>query len=133
MNTVHPYFVTKARAWMISAGGDPAKAGELARWAQIAWYAARTATGAPDHTHGFRYRGVIIAEDGTLLAETRRCGRSRGLQADYVDLGDLKRLTGTDGGPHVVDMALGRIRRAVGQPVAHVRFSEVCEGRAPQA
>lgn len=131
--TVHPYFVAKASEWMRRAGGDPARAGDLARWAQIAWHAGRSADGAPDHTGGFRYRGVLIAEDGTLLAETRRCGRKRGPKADYVDLGDLRRLTGTDVGPHVVDMALGRIRRAVGQPVAHVRFSEVCEGRAPQA
>ena len=132
MNT-HPYFTAKARAWMVAAGGDPDNADALARWAQIAWYAARTVSGAPDRAHRFRYRGVIIGEDGTLLAETRRCGRKRGLTADYVDLGDLRRLTGTDDGPHVLDMAMARIRRAVGQPVAHVRFSDVCEGCAPQA
>ena len=37
------------------------------------------------------------------------------------------------GDPAVVDMTLGAIRRAVGQPVAHCKFSEVCVGAAAPA
>ena len=36
------------------------------------------------------------------------------------------------GDPAVVDMTLGAIRRAVGQPVARCKFSEVCVGAAPR-
>ena len=127
MNTVHPYFTAKASQWMRCAGGDPAAAGALARWAQIAWYASRP----NNYVYRMQWRGVIIAADGTLLAETRRYGRGPGLMVDHVDVADLKRLTGA-GYPTVVDMALGAIRRAVGQPVAHCKFSEVCVGAAPR-
>lgn len=126
IGTVHPYFTAKASQWMRRAGGDPAAAGDLARWAQIAWHAAR-----PHNTCQLQRRGVIIAADGTLLAETRSCGRGPGPMVDHVDVADLRRLTGA-GYPTVVDMALGAIRRAVGQPVAHVKFSEVCVGAAPR-
>ena len=124
--TVHPSFTARAAEWMRSAGGDPAAAGDLARWAQIAWHAAM-----PHNTCQLQRRGVIIAADGTLLAETRSGGRGPGPMVSHVDVADLKRLTGA-AYPTVVDMALGAIRRAVGQPVAHVRFSQVCTRPVPR-
>lgn len=112
----HPYFVAWARDWMRRVGGDPACAGELARWAEIARLA------------GMRGRGVIVAADGTLLAET---WQSRGrLTCRYVDTADLARLTGTTWYPNVLDMAMGAIRRAVGQGVAHASYWDVCTGHA---
>lgn len=109
------YFVAQARDWMRRAGGDPACAGELARWAEIARLA------------GMSDRGVIVAADGTLLAET---WQSRGrLTCRYVDTADLARLTGT-WYPNVLDMAMGAIRRAVGQGVAHASYWDVCTGHA---
>ncbi|AYD89168.1 hypothetical protein D5R93_02245 [Actinomyces lilanjuaniae] len=88
MTAVHPYFTARAEAWMRHAGGDPRDAADLARWAQTARMVGDPA------------RGVVVAADGTLVAETRR---SRGL-------------------------ALGAIRQAVGQPVAHATYAEVCQG-----
>ena len=109
------YFVARARDWMRRVGGDPTRAGELARWAEIARLA------------GMRGRGVIVAADGTLLAET---WQSRGrLTCRYVDTADLARLTGT-WYPNVLDMAMGAIRRAVGQGVAHASYWDVCTGHA---
>ncbi|MBW3068580.1 hypothetical protein GZ998_03505 [Actinomyces sp. 594] len=119
--TAHPYVTAKARAWMLRAGGRPQDAAQLARWAQIAWHANRLGMS------GVQNRGVIVAADGTLLAETRLCGRRRGVRAQHVSPDDMERITGSSY-PTVADMAMGRIRHAVGQPVAHARFSELCEG-----
>lgn len=119
--TIHPYITAKARAWMLRAGGRPQDAAQLARWAQIAWHANRL--GMP----GVRNRGVIVTADGTLLAETRRCGHGPGLHAQHVDQASMERLTGSPY-PTVLDMAIGRIHHEIGQPVAHARFSELCEG-----
>lgn len=124
--TIHPYFVAKAAQWMRRAGGRAEDAEDLARWAQIAWHADRLGMA------GARLRGVVIAEDGTLLAETRRSREpGRGVSAVCVVPEDLKRLTGA-AVPNVVDMAMSAIGRAVGRPVRHVRFSEVCQGREPR-
>ncbi|ARD42478.1 hypothetical protein [Actinomyces gaoshouyii] len=130
VDAVHPYFIIKAAEWMRRAGGDPADAGGLARWAQIAWHAARDESGRPTRSR-FRYRGVFVAQDGTVLAETRRYGSGE-LTVDHVESADLERLTG-ETSPTVWDMALAAIRRAVGQPVAYCRYSEVCQGPTPRA
>lgn len=110
----HPYFVAKAREWMHRAGARPQDSADLARWAQIA------------SAVGDRTRGVIVAKDGTLLAETRRTTRAR-VNATYVDQAALARLTGS-ASPTVVDMAIGQISQAVGQPCALATWSDLCTG-----
>ncbi|WP_159626729.1 hypothetical protein [Actinomyces sp. zg296] len=126
VDAVHPYFAAKAAEWMSRAGGDPADSGDLARWAQIVWHAAHDELGACIY-NSFIYRGVIIAQDGTLLAETFRSEEG----ADYVYRADLRRL-GCGASANVVGLARGAIHQAVGQPVAYCRYSEVCEGPTPQ-
>lgn len=108
----HPYFTARARAWMARAGGRPQDSSALARWAQTARLA------------DLDDRGVIIGRDGTLLAETRR---RRGHY--YVAPGDMARLGLTTGSTEL-GAALGAVRRAVGQAVAHVTYWEVCCGAA---
>lgn len=126
--TVHPYFTAKASQWMRRAGGDPAAAGDLARWAQIAWHAAR-----PHNTCQLQRRGVIIAADGTLLAETRSCGRGPGPMVDHVDVADLRRLTGATYG----DVSLRhvtRVRRADRARItAIIEVALAAAGRDPAA
>lgn len=54
----HPYFVAKAREIFARAGGDPEKSSALAAWAE-------DARARMDSKHG-----VLVAEDGTLVART---------------------------------------------------------------
>ncbi|WP_103061542.1 hypothetical protein [Actinomyces qiguomingii] len=111
----------RACGWILHEGGSLRDAGQLARWARNAWWANRL--GLP----GARSRGVIVAADGTLLAETRRHGHGPGPYTQHVVLADMLRLTGGEY-PTEIGIAMGRIRQAIGQPVAHARFSELCEG-----
>lgn len=53
---VHPYFIDRARNLFAAAGGNAAAAMPLAAWAE-----------ANRHTE---LAGVIVSEDGTILAET---------------------------------------------------------------
>ena len=106
----HPYFTARARAWMARASARPQDSSALARWAQTARLA------------GMADRGIILGRDGTLLAETRR---RRGHY--YVDPGDMARL-GLTTVPTELGAAMGALRRAVGQAVAHAAYWEVCCG-----
>lgn len=106
-----PYFIAKAREYMHKAGGDPDLAGPLADWAR----AAR----AINDTN----RGVIVAEDGTIVAQTRRMGYPAA--ASYVTQEDAQRY-----GLHAeeVGLAMGELRRITGQRLVHVTMSDVCCG-----
>jgi hypothetical protein len=110
-----PYFVAKAREIFDRAGGDPDRSGPLAEWAQAA---------VDDNPR----RGVILAEDGRILAATLYTpGGPGAVGATYV-------IAVSDGLPtdRILDMevglAEGALRKATGQAVIHVRHSQVCRG-----
>ena len=109
--TVHPYFTAKARAVFTAAGGDPDHSRPLAAWAQQA-----------RETDDPRL-GVIVAETGEILAETRRT--TGGVAAAYVravtDPAD-RDLVGL-----VADLATSALGRRH-SPAIHVRYSQVCQG-----
>lgn len=115
MTTVRPYYLAKARDMLRRAGGDPDVAGPLAEWAER-------------HRDDETVQGVVVAEDGTLVAETIRAREGNGRPgATYIAGADIERYHLTH---HVLDMALPDLRRAAGQQVIHVTRSEVCRGAA---
>ena len=112
-------FELNARELLARAGGDPANAGPLAQWGRTL---RRECPGNRAD------RGVIVAEDGTLIAETRRRGWKGGHgAAQYVSA----RLDG--GNTEVVNveygLAQGRINQEVGTNTIHVTYWEV--GKTP--
>ena len=118
----HPYFVAKARDFMRRAGAAPdVDITGIARWAQIAYLASQA--GHPR----VRRRGIIVGEDGSVLAETRLSGKGPGPHVFHVDRPDLKRITGHDG-PSYLGLATGAIHQATGLRVVHATFSDLCEG-----
>ena len=108
----HEYFIAKAREVFARAGGDPANAGALAEWAEEA------------KKIGDAKRGVIVAEDGQIIAATRYVAEP-GIGASYVIKADSDRL-GLFG--NEVGLALGQIRQQVSQRVIHVTMPEVTRG-----
>jgi hypothetical protein len=109
---VHPYFTDKARDVFTKAGGDPDVTGPLARWAQ-------------DHK-GKRGVGVIVAEDGTLVAETRHVDATDSTPgATYVTRQDASRLGMVW---HEVDLAMAELQHRTGRRHIHVKVSEVTQG-----
>lgn len=119
--TIHPYYRQKARAWMRRAGARPQDAGDLARWAQNA-----ALVGDPG-------RGIIVAQDGTLVAETFRCYGL--IPTDYADLDAMARIIGTPKSfiANQADMAVHELARAIGQPCARATYSDLCRGaRGPE-
>jgi hypothetical protein len=116
---VHPYYLGKARRIMREAGGDPGDAEALAEWGQKAIAdpannsSAKTARGPHD------LFGVFVAEDGEIMAETRRAAGDR-VPASYCT-GDGAKRWGVE---HVeAGMALSEIRRASGKSVIFVKSS----------
>jgi hypothetical protein len=109
-DTVPGYFTAKAREIFMKAGGNPDNAGGLAEWAQSAR--------AANNTRG----GVIVGEDGTILAETVY---HQGAGASYVTDADTHRwnLFGNE-----VGLAIGQIARQTGQRVIHIKYSVACQG-----
>ncbi len=99
------------------AGGDPDKAGPLAEWAEEA-----KRVGDPK-------RGVIVSEDGELVAATRYVA-DVGIGASYVVDEDAKRLGlfGTE-----VGLASGQIAKQLGRRVIHVTMPEVTRGAGTHA
>ncbi len=101
-----------ARAVFIKAGGDPDHSGPLAAWAE-------SVIGTDDMA-----AGVIVAEDGTILAHTRRSGRP--VAASYVtSVADPAHagVVNVEAG-----LAAGRLRRLTGQGTIEVTYSQVCKG-----
>ena len=110
--SVDPYFVAKAREVFSRAGGDPDRAGQLAVWAEEA-----KQIGDPK-------RGVIVAEDGELVAATHYVA-DVGIGASYVVKDDSARL-GLFGDE--VGLAAAQISRKLGKRVIHVTMAEVTRG-----
>ncbi|WP_336633620.1 MULTISPECIES: hypothetical protein [unclassified Microbacterium] len=107
----HPYFVDKAREAFAAAGGDPDAAGPLAAWAEAA---------RGDRT----LAGVIVALDGTIIAETTR-SRGSAASATYVRDAKALGLLGSELG-----IALGQLTRSVGQPVVHITTATLTQGHS---
>lgn len=111
MSETHPYFIAKAREVLRKAEGNPDNCAALAAWAED----ARKINDCD--------RGVIVAEDGEIVAATRY---QRGLpSATYVEPDDAMRygLFGCELG-----LALGQLKRATGKELIHVKMSQVCLG-----
>ena len=110
------YFTAKAREVFARAGGDPNNSVALADWAREAL------------AQGDSHRGVIVARDGRVVAETRRtpstayaCGGTYIMSVgDGIDPTEILCWE--------VGLALEALRRRVGQDVLHVRYWEVCQG-----
>lgn len=108
---IHPYFTDKARNVFAAAGGDPANAGELAAWAQRV-----------RPTNDSRL-GVVVAETGRIVAETRYVPGRVG--ASYVTA--VTDPADDDLVNREVGLAGGALTFRHGQTV-HVKFSQVCLG-----
>ena len=110
-DTVHPYFTYKARVAFERAGGDPDRSGPLAAWAEQA------------RRVGDPRVGVIVAETGEILAQTRHCpGRVGASYIVTVTHAADGHLIGRE-----VGLAVGGFTRAHG-PAIDVRYSDVCQG-----
>ena len=113
----HKYFRAQADDMFAQAGGDPGNAGPLAAWAENT------------RLHrDWQRLGVIVAYDGTLVAETIRLNVLPGVSVTYVVelLVELSNPSDVDG--TILDLACGVIRNQVGQPVIHVPAWQVCQG-----
>ena len=109
MSEIHGYFVDKARTVFAKAGGHPDRSDALAAWAQDA------------KAIGDSRRGVIVAETGEILAETRYTPSTASSPgATYVTTGDVK--------GREVGLAMGALQRMTGHLVIHVKYGEVCQG-----
>jgi len=104
--TPHPYFTDKARATFAESGGDPDLTADLAAWAEAAH--------GRDDVHG-----VIVALDGTIVAETVHIDHT------YIHGPDAQRLGLTY---RELGMALGEIKRVIGQDVIHLKRWELTRG-----
>jgi hypothetical protein len=109
----HTYFTDQARARIARAGGDPDTAGPLAVWAEEA------------KRIGDPRRGVIVAEDGELVAETYHHGGGHRVGASYVVKADAKRW-GLD--VEETGLATAALERIAGRRMLHVTMAEVCRG-----
>ena len=115
----HKYFRAQADDMFAQAGGDPANAGPLAAWAENT------------RLHrDWQRLGVIVAYDGTLIAETVRLNIMVGITAVYVvdllvELPDPEDVDGV-----LLDLAVASIRRQLGAPVIHVPAWSTCSGRS---
>ena len=115
--TIHGYFVDKARRAFATAGGDPDLSGPLAEWAQDARAAGDGSV------------GVLVGEDGTILADTRHVS-TRGIGASYVTAVRNPAHAGFRQGvlEFEIGLAAGALRRLTGAGVVHIRYSQVCQG-----
>ena len=113
------YFEAQARDVFMAAGGDPANSRPLATWAEDA-----------RANRDWRRLGVVVAQDGRLIAETIRLNVLAGVSVVYVTdvlvgVPDPADIDGT-----ILDLACGAIRQQIGQPVIHVPAWQVCTGAA---
>nr|WP_300145453.1 hypothetical protein [Propionicimonas sp.] len=113
------YFAAQAADVFMAAGGDPANSKPLAAWAEDA-----------RANRDWRRLGVVVAQDGRLIAETIRLNVLAGVTVTYVtdvlvDLPDPDDIDGT-----ILDLACGAIRQQIAMPVIHVPAWQVCSGRS---
>ncbi|MEA5053324.1 MAG: hypothetical protein VB093_07775 [Propionicimonas sp.] len=113
------YFEAQAADVMATAGGDPANAGQLAAWAEDARL-----------RRDWQRLGVIVAYDGTLVAETIRLNVLVGVSVVYVTDALVELPDPDDAEGTLLDLACGAIRQQIGQPIIHVPAWQVCTGAA---
>lgn len=120
----HPYFIDQARAALTALGGPDADPSELAQWAE-------------DHrpTGDTMPLGVIVSNDGQVLATTWRVGSAPELSARYVR---EVYITLPDDAPvgidrQVEDMVVSELSKIVGKPCAAISQSAVCTGAGKHA
>lgn len=104
-DTVHGYYVGKARKAFAAAGGDPDLSGELAAWAEQQMAKARED----------RPQGAVVAQDGRVLAATFHSGN-----ATYVN-NEGRAKYGLM--PNELGLAVSQIAKAEGMPVVHIKLS----------
>jgi hypothetical protein len=116
------YFTDKARDMFSRAGGDPDLSGELADWAEA-------------NAGGDSRLGVIVSEDGRILAETRHVpaiastpGATYVTAVTDVICADTERVVDRE-----VGLALAALRRITGGGTIHVTYWDVCRGQAVRA
>jgi len=112
---VHGYFLNRARAVFVNAGGDPENAGPLAAWAQRV---------RPGNDHWLR---AVVAETGEILAEAQYLGRNRPVPAAYISWvahESDRDLVGLEMG-----LARGQFGRRHETRAIVVTFSDVCLGQ----
>lgn len=107
----HPYFVAKAAEVFLGAGIDAAACGPLADWAER-------------HQPADNVHGVIVAEDGEIMAETFSVYPDPGV---YVDRAGVERWQLR---ANVLDLAMAAIKRQSGKELMHIRRRVVCQGAA---
>lgn len=108
------YHLAKAREVMRRAGGNPDLAGPLAEW-------AKKIAAAGDNR-----AGAIVAEDGTILAESRRARGDVGayyVTADHIGAG---KYVGSEEG-----LAHASLQRDTGMQAIQVSYNDVCRGPRP--
>ena len=119
----HPYYIAKARAAFEAVGGDPANALPLAAWAENL------------HNHWDERRprlaGVIVAADGTILAETIHLQATNSTPGVTIVADDYLEALGLDDFSRELGHAMSTCHRKLGQPVAHVKLGELT-GQAPK-
>jgi hypothetical protein len=106
------YFHDKAKAAFTAAGGNADLAAELADWAE-------------QNVRNDSYLGVIVGEDGAILAETMH----------YPQVGATYVIGVEDYEHHAhvalnreVGLALNALLRATGKGAVHIRHWQVCRG-----
>ena len=110
------YFLDRASEYLTNAGAPLAPAEPLAAWAERA------------RELGDMKVGVLVAQDGRLLAHTRYTGggvRRPGVSyvTEAIDPVAEEEVT------REVGLAGSRLRRVTGLGVVHVSYSDVCTGR----
>lgn len=118
-----PYFVEKARAALDGLYGEDVPHEALAAWAE-----------SVRNRGGDKPDGVLVATDGTLLAETYNAEVGPdGMRAYYADGADLT-AHGVDAPlDRIVDAACSDLTWATGMAVAHVKASSVTHGASRRA
>lgn len=108
------YYLTRAATALREAGAPTADPTEIATWAQETARTDRRARA-----------GIVVDQQGRILAETRRHGRD--VQAWYVvrlaDGIDQRWVLDTE-----VSLAMGGIRQQTGRPVIHLSWWDVGSG-----
>ncbi|GAA4924367.1 hypothetical protein [Nesterenkonia rhizosphaerae] len=113
----HPYFTERARDVIARAGGNPDNAEALATWAEQAKAEGKD-----------RNAGVLVSQDGALVAETFQTQDE--IRASYVTADEARQysLQGNE-----VGLAIGQIQRQIGQRLIHVKVWAVTEGASKKA
>ena len=124
MATIDPYFKTKAQLALHKAGANTDNWEPLASWAQEA--RKTDPQPGPDRVRDFVPQGVIITQNGDIVAQTFRSLETK--KSPGVTYVDRDSCTVDFKGGNEVGLAKGAIKRALGEPVVHIKYSDVARG-----